>query len=270
MNHRIPWTAIAVGIALLLVGTLTVINSVELSRLAEANPSGARDAQLQVIATHVADLAQEVEYARKRPEAVSLLRYDAEIETVEQRLTIIEQVLHERPADDLQPLRNDLTQLEERLTQFMARTTAPAMAPTAVPTATPPPARPSPSPKAAEPPFQLIGIERRADERFLAILPAKADSLAQMRLLRVGDKEDGWRLDAIDDETATFKAFRYSVGGLCNCHLERSAMQVRNCLQVFAVFESARGVPYALNDIVHALKNRVCQSVIEIIHDISK
>jgi hypothetical protein len=55
-----------------------------------------------------------------------------------------------------------------------------------------------------------------------------------------------------------------------NCHLKRSATQVRNCLQVFAVFESARGVLCALNDIVQAIKNRVCQSVIEIIHDIFK
>jgi outer membrane murein-binding lipoprotein Lpp len=192
------WTTIAAFVGLLLIGILSVINSVELARLADQNPIDPLNAQVQVLATHVADLARQVEQARKRLDAVPLTRYDAEIETVEQRLATIEQTLNERPNDDLPPLRDRLTQLEERLTQFTALTATPApIPPSARPT-------PSPQPKAAEPPFQVVGVERRADERFLAILPVRANSLSQVRLLRVGDRENGWRLDAIDDVAVTF------------------------------------------------------------------
>jgi hypothetical protein len=198
-DGRTRWTTIAAFAGLLLIGILTVINSIELARLAEQKRTDPLDAQVQVLATHVADLARHVEHARKRPDAVPLTRYDTERQTMEQRLATLEQTLNEFPADDdTQLLRDRLAQLEERLTQFMALTATPAM--------TPPPARPTPSPqpKAAEPPFQVIGVERRADERFLAILPARANSLSQVRLLRIGDKEDGWRLTAIDDEAVIF------------------------------------------------------------------
>jgi hypothetical protein len=50
----------------------------------------------------------------------------------------------------------------------------------------------------------VIGLERRADERFLTIRPKGTDTLSQVRLLRVGDTADGWRLDAIEDEAAIF------------------------------------------------------------------
>jgi hypothetical protein len=198
-DGRMRWAMITAFVGLLLIGILTVINSVELSRLAEQNNTDHLDAQVQVLATHVADLVRQVEQARKLPDAVPLARYDAERQTAEQRLAVIEQALHARPTDDDLPLLRDRqTQLEERLTQFMALTATPA------PTPTPVRPTPSPQPKAAEPSFQVIGVERRADERFLAILPVRANSLSQVRLLRVGDRENSWRLDAIDDVAVTF------------------------------------------------------------------
>ena len=123
-----------------------------------------------------------------------LARYDAERENVEQRLAAIEQALEKRPSDDLRPLRDRLARLEERLAQHMKKP--------AVKT----PARPAapPEPKIVAPSFRVIGIERRADERFLSILPQGTDGLSQARLLRVGDTEDGWQLEAIEDEAATF------------------------------------------------------------------
>jgi hypothetical protein len=50
----------------------------------------------------------------------------------------------------------------------------------------------------------VIGIERRAEERFLMILPKGTDTLSQARLLRVGEQADGWRLDVIKEEGGVF------------------------------------------------------------------
>ncbi|MCY1463692.1 hypothetical protein D9M71_816240 [compost metagenome] len=51
----------------------------------------------------------------------------------------------------------------------------------------------------------MIGAELRAGEPFLSILPAAADALAQVRLLRPGETEAGWHLEAIETNTAVFR-----------------------------------------------------------------
>lgn len=51
----------------------------------------------------------------------------------------------------------------------------------------------------------MIGVELRAGERFLSILPADSAALAQARLLRAGETEAGWRLEVIEDGTAVFR-----------------------------------------------------------------
>ncbi|GHU04862.1 hypothetical protein FACS1894158_06090 [Betaproteobacteria bacterium] len=213
-GDRAHWKTLTAGIGLLLVGALTVINSVELSRLSAQNRSDTQDARIQVLATRLADIAGQIERPRELPESpespespksVSLAHYDADRQTLEQRLTNIEQALNERLlTKDWLPLQERLDQLEQRLMQYPART----------PTTTHPnPARA----KAIEPSFRVVSTELRAHERFLTILPAGANSLSQARLLRVGDKEEGWRLDAIEDEAAIFsqsgKTQRVSFGG---------------------------------------------------------
>ena len=126
---RARWTTIAACIGLFLVGGLNVINSVELSRLSEQNPGDTLDAQVQVLATHIAGLAEQVEQSRKPSDAVPLKRYDAERQNVEQRLTAIEQALNERQgSNNLQPLRDRLARMEQRWTeQRQAQKTKPAV-----------------------------------------------------------------------------------------------------------------------------------------------
>ena len=194
-SNRLSLGRLAMFAGLLFVGTLAVMNRVELMRLAETNLTGTQDARLAALATRVSELAREAETSRKHSDAVPLAHYDAEREAVERRLAAVEQRLDERPASEgLDPLRGRLARLEEKFTQHVKKSAAKT------------PARPAPlpTPKIAAPSFQLIGVERRADERFLSILPRGADGLSQIRLLRVGDTEDGWRLEAIGDEAATF------------------------------------------------------------------
>ncbi|MCY1307711.1 hypothetical protein D9M70_576640 [compost metagenome] len=115
---------------------------------------------------------------------------------MEQRLSAIEEALGSQlEADNLLPLQARLEQLEIRLS-------APPPAP---PTPPRPRAAAPAKPKAIEPPFRVIGAELRAGEPFLSILPAAADALAQVRLLRPGETEAGWHLEAIEQNTAVFR-----------------------------------------------------------------
>jgi hypothetical protein len=190
-------------LGLLFVAVLAVFNRIELARLSESSPVETQDARLQALTARVAELVQESETYRKRAEVVPLERYDAERKNVEQRLVAIEQVLNDRPDEDLSVLRDRLSRLEEEWTLY----TAPPVAPTVAPPPAPPPVPPTPAPQAkiAEPSFRVIGVERRGEARFLTILPARAEALSQARLLRVGDQEDGWWLEAIEEEAGVFR-----------------------------------------------------------------
>ncbi len=57
----------------------------------------------------------------------------------------------------------------------------------------------------ATPPFQVLGLELRGAERFLAIRPNGADGLGAIRLLRVGEVESGWQLEALEPQSALFR-----------------------------------------------------------------
>lgn len=55
-----------------------------------------------------------------------------------------------------------------------------------------------------DPPFSVIGTELRGGERFLSIAPIDAQSIRQFRLIRPGESEGRWRLDAVDRSSALF------------------------------------------------------------------
>lgn len=59
--------------------------------------------------------------------------------------------------------------------------------------------------KSAMPPFQALGLELRGAERFLTIRPNGADELNAIRLLRVGEAENGWQLEALEPQSALFR-----------------------------------------------------------------
>ena len=64
-------------------------------------------------------------------------------------------------------------------------------------------AKPRPAPTTTT--FQVLGLESRGGERFLAIQPHSTAGLASVRLLRVGDTEGRWQLEALDSRTAHFR-----------------------------------------------------------------
>jgi hypothetical protein len=195
---------IAALVLLLLVSTLTAVNSVGLLRLDERNRANDPAAPLRMLAARLAELGQRVEQASIPPDAVPQARFEAERQATAQRFeaerhavaqrfaTLEQAVSPPAAADELRALRDRLSQLEAQ------QQSAPPPRPPA-----PRPAKPEP-PKAPEPSFQVIGSELRAGERFLAILPAGANALSRARLLRLGDRQDGWRLEALYRDAAVF------------------------------------------------------------------
>jgi ABC-type transporter Mla subunit MlaD len=58
----------------------------------------------------------------------------------------------------------------------------------------------------APPPFDLIGIEYRGEQEFLAIAPRGSTQLSQINLIRPGDAVIGttWKLNSLDGASASF------------------------------------------------------------------
>jgi hypothetical protein len=180
---------------MLLISGAVVIDHVALSGLATQVEISAPILQVAKLEKRLAELIQQIEHAQQQPIALPQARYEVERQALEQRLSVIEETHGSHPAaGSLLPLQARLEQLEIRLT-----------APPPTPPTLPRPRATSAKAKTIEPPFRVIGTELRAGEQFLSILPAAADALAQVRLLRAGEAEAGWQLEAIERNTAVFR-----------------------------------------------------------------
>lgn len=197
-ERRATLTRVAVATWLLLISAAVVIDHVALSRLAEQLETRAAAPRVDALEQQLAELAQQAEQSRQEPNALSQARYESDRLALEQRLNAIEQSLGNRQsATDLLPLQARVEQLEARLL---------ALRPSKPPAARPRPSSPAAArPAPAEPPFQIVGVELRAGERFLSILPAGAAAVSQVRLLRPSEAEAGWRFDTLDGTTAVFR-----------------------------------------------------------------
>lgn len=197
-RSRASWLRVAVITGLLLISVVTLVNHIALSRLSDQAESSTQGAQVAALESRLAELNQQIEQNLRQPTALPQARYDADRQALEQRLASIDQSLDERlSADGLLPLQDRIDQLEVRLNK--ARQAASAQAQ--------PRASQAPKPKVAEPvPFKVLGMELRGGERFVSILPAGADALSQVRLLRLGESEAGWLLESIDGRVIVFRS----------------------------------------------------------------
>ena len=197
LEHRKHSTLMRTAVLawLLLVSAAAVIDHVALLRLAEQLQTRAATSQVEVLRERLAELTQQIEQ-QPQPEALSTTRYEAERQLLEQRLSALDEALSLLPtADSLLSLQARVEQLEAR--SVTARPPAPALAR---------PRAPAPAkPQESEPPFQVIGVEWRANERFLSIQPSASGSLSQVRLLLPGEAEAGWRLKHIEGDAAVFQ-----------------------------------------------------------------
>jgi outer membrane murein-binding lipoprotein Lpp len=194
-SHRTTLLRVAAATWLLLISAVVVIDHVILSTRADRTEDAVPATQLSELEAQLAELAREIEQQRQEPAALPLGRYESERVALDQRLEALEQAVDDRPTIDLQSLQTRIDRLEVRLATVRSAPTA----------ASRPPVRAPARPRHVEPSFRVIGVELRAGERFLSILPADAAALAQARLLRAGETEAGWRLEVMEDGAAVFR-----------------------------------------------------------------
>ena len=194
-SHRTTLLRVAAATWLLLISAVVVIDHVILSTRADRTEDAVPATQLSELEAQLAELARELEQQRQEPAALPLGRYESERVALDQRLAELEQALNDRPTVDLESLQTRIDRLEVRLANVRSAPTA----------ASRPPVRAPARPRPIEPSFRVIGVELRAGERFLSILPTDAAALAQARLLRAGETETGWRLEVIEDGGAVFR-----------------------------------------------------------------
>ena len=194
-SHRTTLLRVAAATWLLLISAVVVIDHVILSTRADRTEDAVPAMQLSELEAQLAELAREIEQQRQGPAALPLGRYESERVALDQRLEALEQAVDDRPTIDLQSLQTRIDRLEVRLATVRSAPTA----------ASRPPVRAPARPRHVEPSFRVIGVELRAGERFLSILPTDAAALAQARLLRAGETETGWRLEVIEDGGAVFR-----------------------------------------------------------------
>ena len=194
-SRRTTLLYVAAATWLLLISAAVVIDHVVLSTLAEEAEDRAPGMQVAVLEARLAELARELEQHRQGPAALPLVRYESERLALDQRLAALEKALGDRPTTDLQSLQTRIERLEVRLATVRSAPMAASRPPVLAP------AQPQP----VEPAFRVIGVELRAGDRCLSILPTDAAALAQTRLLRAGETEAGWRLEAIKGDIAVFR-----------------------------------------------------------------
>lgn len=192
---RARWPWIAAGVWLLLISALAIINSVGLSRLTEQSRTSAQDAHVQVLATRISDLEQQGEAAKRQPKSVTQADLDAAHQALDERLARVEQAqtVDDR-ASEVQALQARVGAIEGRLKKA-APTVAAAPRHSAEPS----------KPKVPEPPFNVVGLERRGGERFLSVAAPGAASVRDVRLLREGDTLGAWHLQSIEARAAVFR-----------------------------------------------------------------
>ena len=189
-----PWFRASATTWVLLVSLLTVVNSAAVLHLAQSSSPTAPLARSETLSRQVDALAERlrtVESQRPPPP----VDHTDELIVLGQRLDTVEQAL---PGSAVQADAPALYARMDHLESKLGRLQRPARRPH----------KPAPTVKAAqavEPPFVALRVELRGGERFVSVAPRGAASLSQVRLLRIGESEAGWRLDAIARDRAVFR-----------------------------------------------------------------
>lgn len=205
---RLSASALAVGVMLAGLGVVTAYQHLRIEEVAASLSSGQNVVPLN---KRLDELTNQVEQLQGAG-FLSRSDWQASQKPANERLDALQ--LQVRQFSDqqaqLQGWRDELTALAAKVDSLQAslqtlRQKAP-VTPLSSKSKPKPPSidRPAPRPVAMTPPFQVVGIEYRGGEAFLAVLPPQGQQLRDIDLIRPGEAIQGWRLSTLGARTAQF------------------------------------------------------------------
>ncbi|WYX49658.1 hypothetical protein WJ977_21250 [Achromobacter xylosoxidans] len=195
--RRAAWWRVLFAGGLLSVAALAVVTYVQSVDLANSMKERASNTQIRAVEGRVASLQEQFDSYRRQPAPVSQATFTNAKGAWEARLQMLED------AADGAARREEVEALRRSLTETQAELEALRRAPTPPRPAASPAKRPARIPLPA--PVQILGIESRGGERFLSLAPTGDATLGRARLLRLGESDGNWRLDAIEGHRAVFQ-----------------------------------------------------------------
>ncbi|MFY0992309.1 hypothetical protein [Halomonas sp. C05BenzN] len=168
------------------------------------------ESQQTVLEQHLAELDQRLERAEQRGQenAADITAAQAQLEQLdplEPRLSELAETLSRLDSElnlRITAQNEQIQTLSERLEQGQRQQAAPRPAPAS---------QASRSAAPPSPPFQVTGVESRGGHPYVGVSPNGLSSLRDIRLLGVGDRQDGWELSAIRGSHAVFRHNGHSV-----------------------------------------------------------
>ena len=193
---RLPLTR-SIAIAwLALLTTVVIADHFRSKPRTHDESSGVSHAELATLQQSLSSQGEALETLRRHPALVTQSSFLDAQQKLEVRLTRIEQALEDSaPKTDVGSLQEHLSAIETRVAQLSKPLRRPSAAP------------PSPGPTTQEaltPPFLILGAELRGGEHFLSLLPTGTQTIKGVHLLRPGESEGEWLLEALDTNTAVF------------------------------------------------------------------
>lgn len=205
---RLSASALAVGVMLAGLGVVTAYQHLRIEEVAASLSSGQNVAPLN---KRLDELTNQVEQLQGAG-FLSRSDWQASQMPANERLDALQ--LQVRQFSDqqaqIQGWRDELTALAAKVDSLQAslqtiRQKAPVTPLSSKSKPKPPSiAHPAPRPVAMTPPFQVVGIEYRGGEAFLAVLPPQGQQLRDIDLIRPGEAIQGWRLSTLGARTAQF------------------------------------------------------------------
>ncbi|WP_163559725.1 type II toxin-antitoxin system HicA family toxin [Halomonas sp. NO4] len=165
------------------------------------------ESQQATLEQRLTDLDQRLELAEQRVKesAAGIAAKQAQLEQLEPRLAGLAEELSRLDSElnlRVTAQNEQIQTLSERLEQNQRQQAAPRPAPASqAPRSAAPPS----------PPFQVTGVESRGGHPYVGVSPNGLSSLRDIRLLGVGDRQDGWELSAIRGSHVVFRHNGHSV-----------------------------------------------------------
>lgn len=182
---------VAVWVALI---AMVSVGFAKIMRLESGTATHIVRSEFAALSARVQNLNRRLTGLENAPASVTETQFSSTRDSLERRLSNLETL-----STDV-GTHGEISALQTRVAAVETRVTRPRM-----PVPAPLAAVPSPKPMVLDPPFTPLSIELRGGERVLSVLPMTAASVAQARVMHIGDREGGWTLERLEERTADFR-----------------------------------------------------------------